>query len=138
VLGPDEILGEEVMAEIYQIGHVMRCPMCRGDEFTVESEGEFRVSGDEVSEVTSVDLSMFTQVNCESCDMRGPYFLFNPKNQDGISREKLLELFEKTIGRKGGEILAEVASKIWGVRIECVEVDGADDLFVMKEKERKK
>ena len=119
----------------------MRCPQCRGTEFLVEEEAEFRISGNEVSEVTCLDINRTTQVSCEDCDFRGQAWLFNPGLQDGMTKEKLLEILDSVLKRKSPDGLCDLATKLLGLHISFTTSTNDDDkeehIFVILEKDRK-
>lgn len=80
----------------------------------MEEEAEFRIFGNEVSEMTCLDIGRMMHVSCEDCDFRGQAWLFNPVLQDGMDKEKLLEILTGVLKRKSPEDLCDLATKLMG------------------------
>lgn len=126
---------------LYEV-NPMRCPQCRGEDFTASEEAEVRISGSEVVELTHIDLDSNSSITCEDCGFSAKGLLFNPKIQDDMTKEQLLGIVASYLKRQSGDRLAELATKLLEVHVVRKGMtnnpDGEEvECFAILEKDRK-
>lgn len=103
--------------EIFKIGRKLRCPNCRGEEFRVQEEAEFKISGDEVESVSEIVITGHTHVDCEDCGFFGTADLFNAKIQDGMSRGELVDMVFVFLKRTSATELCKLATTLFKTKV---------------------
>lgn len=114
------------------------CPKCKGTEFTLDCDGEFRVVGNQVVEVMGVSEGPRTRLACTECDFEGPRIVFGSLLQSGITRERMTEMIQSWTDSAGVHTLCALAQKLMGCEFIYEEAEGKVGMFRIPSNDDKK